>query len=109
MVAPAKKAAPKKVAAKPAIDTNRCRGGEGRYLSPKSLKACGNPRHPGRQLCDSCEAIYRAAKKKAAPAKVAGPNPAAASSKPATMESEIAAVKRMKAAKPAAALVAPEE
>jgi len=57
--APAK-ATPK---AKPTIDATRCRGGEGRYLAPKTMKACSNPRHVGRQLCDPCEAIYRAAKK----------------------------------------------
>ena len=62
------KGTPKTTATKPAIDVNRCRGGEGRYLTPKTMKACTNPKHPGRQLCDRCEALYRAAKKALKPA-----------------------------------------
>jgi hypothetical protein len=102
----------KKPAAK--IDTAVCRGGQGRYLSAKSSKACTNPRHPGRQLCDTCETVYRTAKKaakpKAAP-KAEAPKPKVVHLDP--MAREIAAVRAMKerqAEPPArvAAMVAPE-
>lgn len=99
MTAPAKTPA-KKPAAK--IDTAICRGGQGRYLSPKSMKACSNQRHPGRQLCDSCEDIYRKAKRAAKPATpkaTATPKPKATPPKVEDpMAREIAAVKAMKEA-----------
>lgn len=91
----------KKPAAK--IDTAICRGGQGRYLSAKSAKACTNPRHPGRQLCDACETVYRTAKKAAKPNRPkADKTPRSAGSSPRTtgdpMARELSAVKAMKAA-----------
>lgn len=91
-------AATKTPAKKPAakIDAATCRGGQGRYLSAKSSKACSNPRHPGRQLCDSCEAVYRTAKKATKP-KTATPKPKATPAKVEDpMARELAAVKAMK-------------
>jgi hypothetical protein len=82
----------KPAATKPATDANRCRGGEGRYLTPRTMKACTNPKHPGRQLCDTCEALYRAAKK---------------AQKPAARKPASAPQTSQKALKPASAKVVP--
>jgi hypothetical protein len=111
-------AATKTPAKKPAakIDAATCRGGQGRYLSPKSMKACANPRHPGRQLCDACEDIYRKARKAAKPAtpKVKATTAPKANVVPIDpMEREVRAVKAMKARQAeapqrVAAMVAPE-
>lgn len=54
-----------KPAAKPKIDPAKCRGGEGRYLSALTAKACKNERAKGKQLCPTCEKAYAAAKKAA--------------------------------------------
>lgn len=105
--APAKQAVAK-------IDPATCRGGQGRYLSPKTMKACTKPRHPGRQLCDDCEATYRQAKKAANPATAkTTTGPAAKVVQLDPMEREVRAVKAMKARQVeapqrVAAMVAPE-
>ncbi len=96
------------------IDPATCRGGQGRYLSPKTMKACTKPRHPGRQLCDDCEAIYRKAKKAAKPTTAKTTTaPAAKVVKVDPMEREVRAVRAMKARQAeapqrVAAMVAPE-
>jgi hypothetical protein len=47
--------------------STKCRWGEGRYLSPKTAKACRADRNPKRQLCDPHELAFRAARKAATP------------------------------------------
>lgn len=93
------------------IDAAVCRGGQGRYLSAKSSKPCSNPRHPGRQLCDSCEDVYRKARRAAKPA---APK-AIAASKPKVVAIDQATRKTGTVPKPkrepvgrVAAMVAPE-
>ena len=63
MTAANKQATPTKA---PKTPSTKCRWGEGRYLSPKTAKACRADRNPKRQLCDPHELAFRAARKAAA-------------------------------------------